>query len=106
MDDLSIVREPRDYGWLHIVPRPVYSSSPALDDSSSLLGVLQSLEVSGNTNLTVERSVQSTVLQGVSYPPPDGGVGSLQLGQNLIISGLVDDKSRDRVSIIYIDIKK
>ena len=99
MDDLSIVREPRDYGWLHIVPRPVYSSSPALDHSSSLLGVLQSLEISGNTNLTVEGAVQSPVLQGVSYPLPDGGVGSLQLGQDLIIFRLVDDKSREQSNI-------
>ena len=93
MDDLSIVRETSDDGWLHIVARSVNGSSPALDHSSSSLGILQGLEVSGNTNLTVERSVQSTVVQGVSYPPPDGGVGSLQLGQNLIIFGLVDDKS-------------
>ena len=91
--DLSIVREAGDDGWLHIVTRSVNGSSSALDDSSSRLGVLQSLEISSHTNLAVERAVQSSVLQGVSYPLPDGGVGSLQLGQNLVVFGLVDDKS-------------
>ena len=79
------MRETGDDGWLHIVARSVNGSSPTLYHSTSRLGILQSLEVSGNSNLTVERPVQSTVLQGVSYPLPDGGVGSLQLGQHLVI---------------------
>ena len=94
MDDLSIVRQTGDNSGLHIVTISLNSPPPVLYHSPGSLGVLQSLEVSLHPDLAVERSVQRPRLQGVANPRPDGGVGRLQLCQDLVVFRFMDDQSR------------
>ena len=94
--NLSIVRQPCDDGWLHVVARSLDGAAPALNHPPGSLGVLQGLQVAGHTDLAVQGAIQSPGLQRVPDPLPDGGVGGLQLSEDLVIFRFMDDQSGER----------
>ena len=79
-------------GRLDEVPVALDDVAAELDLPAELLHLVQGLEVAVDAGLRVHRPVQGPVVEGVTQPLEDRGVGLLEPINHLVVDLLVNDE--------------